>query len=137
MKTWIENTPFTNIMTLDKERQKLLSSTQKYKSALEDQAHDLKENTIKLGIQGLVFGAFALGSYLLIKAFQKKDKKVSHGGLLKSHNPGIGATVFASIQSYILSFVLAIARQKIQEYLEKQFLKSNESAPTNQQTTGF
>jgi len=132
----IEPTPLSQVKQLDMERQKLLSSTNKYKEALEGQVADLKQNTIKLAIQGLVYGGIALGSYFLIKAFQKKDKAGS-----KSESPsvtgGFVSSLFSSIQSYIASFLLAIAREKITEYLEKHFLNQDDAAAKNKQETSL
>jgi len=127
----IESTPLSQVKHLDMDRQKLLSSTNKYKEALENQVADLKENSIKLAIQGLVFGGIALGSYFLIKAFQKKEKAPKS---TKEVSPtgGFASSIFSSIQSYIASFLLAIAREKITDFLEKQFLKPDDSSPKNQ-----
>lgn len=112
------------------ERQRLLSSTQNYRQALEGQADNLKENAIKLGIQGLVFGGVALGSFLLVRAFRRRPKAQStQTGLEKS---GFMTTIFASIQAYIASFLLSLAREKITTYLENHFLKQNAHSATDQ-----
>jgi hypothetical protein len=132
----IEPTPLSQVKRLDMERQKLLSSTNKYKEALEDQVADLKQDTVKLAIQGLVFGGIALGSYFLVKAFQKKDKPEPQKEEI-SLTGGFVSTLFASIQSYIASFLLAIAREKITEYLEKHFLNQDDTAAKNKQQTGL
>jgi len=115
------------------EREKLLSSTNKYKQALEGQISDLKENAVKVGIQALVFGGVALGTYLLVRAFQKKPtpQAVSPSS---SHLPAsttFTSTLFASIQSYIISFLLSIARERIMNYLESYLLKQNEASSKN------
>jgi len=110
------------------ERERLLSSTRKYKSALEDQVSDLKDNAKKWAIQGLVFGGVALATFLVVKAFQKKPKKTTKDELAKT---SYSSAIFTSIQSYILSFVLALAREKITEYLENYFSKYNEPSHKN------
>jgi len=132
----IEHTPLSQIKDLDMDRQKLLRSTNKYKEALEDQVSDLKENTIKLAIQGLIFGGIALGSYFLVRAFQKKEKPKKKEEEI-SLTGGFTATLFASIQSYIASFLLAIAREKITDFLEKQFLKQSDGSAKNSQQTSL
>ena len=59
----MSDTPtLTSFEYLKMEREKLLSSTNKYKQALENQVADLKENTVRFAIQGLVFGGVALGT---------------------------------------------------------------------------
>ena len=112
------------------ERQRLLHSTQKYRQALEGQADDLKEGAIKLGIQGLIFGGIALGSFLLVRAFRRKPKAVGAQNSLE--RSGFMSTIFASIQAYIASFLLSLAREKITTYLENYFLKQNAHSAADQ-----
>lgn len=112
------------------ERQKLLSSTQKYKQAIESQVSDLKEGAVRVAIQGLVFGGVALGTYLLVRAFSGKKKEEAPSRELPAQT-SIGSTIFASIQSYIASFLLSLAREKITQYLESYLLKQNETASEN------
>ena len=136
MNPLIDNTPLSQIKNLNMERQKLLSSTNKYKEALAHQVTDLKQNTIKLAIQGLVFAGIALGSYLLVRAFKKKDK-FDRQDMKPSIIGGITSGLFASIQSYIASFLLAIAREKITAFLETQFLKQDETIRKNHSESGL
>ena len=116
---------------LNMEREKLLSSTNKYKQALENQVADLKENTVRYAIQGLVFGGVALGTYFMIKAFTKDspEEKQEKGVAVTSNS--FTSTLFASIQSYIVSFLLSIAREKLTQYLEEHLLNQNEAASKN------
>jgi hypothetical protein len=116
---------------LNMEREKLLSSTNKYKQALENQVADLKENTVRYAIQGLVFGGVALGSYFLIKAFTKNSPEEKQEKGVAVTNNSFTSTLFASIQSYIVSFLLSIAREKLTQYLEEHLLKQNEAASKN------
>lgn len=128
----MSDTPtLTSFEYLKMEREKLLSSTNKYKQALENQVADLKENTVRYAIQGLVFGGVALGSYFLIKAFTKNspEEKQEKGVAVTSNS--FTSTLFASIQSYIVSFLLSIAREKLTQYLEEHLLKQNEAASKN------
>lgn len=105
------------------ERQRLLHSTQKYRQALEGQVDDLKDNAIKIAMQGLVFGGVALGSYFLVRAFQRRPKREkSETGVVKT---SFMSTIFSSIQAYIVSFLLSMAREKITSYLENYFAKNN------------
>jgi hypothetical protein len=116
---------------LNMEREKLLSSTNKYKQALENQVADLKENTVRFAIQGLVFGGVALGTYFLIRAFTKKTPEEKQEKGVSVTNNSFASTLFTSIQSYIISFLLSIAREKLTQYLEEHLLKENESASKN------
>ncbi len=128
----MSDTPtLTSFEYLKMEREKLLSSTNKYKQALENQVADLKENTVRYAIQGLVFGGVALGSYFLIKAFTKNspEEKQEKGVAVTSNS--FTSTLFASIQSYIVSFLLSIAREKLTQYLEEHLLNQNEAASKN------
>lgn len=114
------------------ERQKLLSSTQKYKQALESQVSEMKEGAVRVAIQGLVFGGIALGTYLLVRAFSggKKEKVAAPSSEVPA-TTSITSALFASIQSYIASFLLSLAREKITQYLESYLLKQNEAASEN------
>ena len=117
---------------LQMERQKLLSSTQKYKQALESQVSEMKEGAVRVAIQGLVFGGIALGTYLLVRAFSggKKEKVAAPSSEVPA-TTSITSALFASIQSYIASFLLSLAREKITQYLESYLLKQNEAASEN------
>lgn len=115
------------------ERQKLLSSSQKYKQALEEQVSSLKENAMKVALQGLVFGGVAIGTWLLVKTLvgksapEEKPSKEVPAPAMSSFTSGI----VASIQGAIASFLLSIAREKIMEvienYLEKQHAASGKT----------
>ncbi|HRH33535.1 MAG TPA: hypothetical protein PKY12_00680 [Catalimonadaceae bacterium] len=105
------------------ERERLLGSTQKYKSALENQVADMKENAMKWGIQAMMFGGVALGTYLLVRAFQSKGSK--KGKSREVAKTSFTSALFASIQSYIISFLLSLAREQIMAYLEKTILSQN------------
>ncbi len=110
------------------ERQKLLSSSQKYKQALEEQVSGLKDNAIKIALQGLVFGGVAIGTWLLVrtlvgKSTEKEEEKPEQAHPL-TFAGNFTSGIVASIQGAIASFLLSIAREKIMEviehYLEKQ-----------------
>ncbi len=115
------------------ERQTLLSSTQKYKQALEDQVFNLKENAMKAALQGLIAGGVAIGTWLLVKSLVGKSDK-EEKSLPKSHAlPAAGAASFtsgivASIQAAIASFLLSIAREKIMEVIDNYLEKRNAAA---------
>jgi hypothetical protein len=119
---------------LDMERQKLLTSTQRYKQALENQVSDIKEGALKFAVQGAIMGGVALGTYFLIKAFRKKEPSQPDSGINSSlpSKTNFTSALFASIQGYIISFLLSLAREKITEYLEEYLLKQNEASPKNQ-----
>ena len=109
------------------ERQTLLSSTEKYKQALEKQVSHLRENAISVAIQGLIFGGLAMGTWFLVKSItgkSKEDEKSNHVPAAPSFTSGI----IASIQGAIASFLLAIAREKIMEVIEKYL--DNQNAAT-------
>lgn len=106
------------------ERQNLLSSSQKYKQALEKQVSHLKENAINVAIQGLIFGGLALGTWFLVKSMTGKKAEEEQS----NHVPmatGFMSGIVASIQGAIASFLLSIAREKIMEVIEKYLDKQN------------
>jgi hypothetical protein len=114
------------------ERQSYLSSTQKYKQALENQVSSLKENAMNIVLQGLIFGGLAVGTWYLVKSLgsgKEEDEKSNH---LPTASPGFVSGIVASIQGAIASFLLSIAREKIleviQKYMDKQDAGSGNSA---------
>lgn len=109
------------------ERERLLGSTQKYKSALEHQVADMKENAVRWGVQALVFGGVAIGTFLLVRAFRSKGKKKTKSSEVAKTS--FSSALFASIQSYIISFLLTLAREQITTYLEKTILSQNAHNP--------
>lgn len=120
-------TALKQIENLQMERQKLLSSTQKYKEALEGQAESLKKTAISLAIQGVVFGAVAVTSFLIVRAFQKKPKVSLSADLPLNPRASLMSGIYASIQGYIASFLLALVREKLTEFLEKKLIHNHEN----------
>jgi hypothetical protein len=115
------------------ERQKLLSSSQKYKQALEDQVSYLKENAMKAALQGLIVGGVAVGTWLLVKTLTGKSGKEEKSSQNGHALPAAGGSSFtsgivASIQAAIASFLLSIAREKIMEVIENYLEKRNAAA---------
>ncbi len=108
------------------ERERLLSSTNKYKQALENQVESLKQGAAKFALQGLVFGGVALGTYLIVRAFQKKSEPKEEERNLPART-SFGSAIFASIQSYVISFLLSLAREKIIDYLESYLAKQHDA----------
>lgn len=119
----ILESPEKQIEKLQMEREKLLTSTQRFKSALEGQVSDLKENAMRWGIQAAVFGGVALSTFLIVRAFSGKKKKKHHGQEVAKTS--FSSTLFASIQSYIISFLLAVAKEQLIAYLEKTLIKKD------------
>lgn len=115
------------------DRQKLLSSSQKFKQALEDQASHLKENAMKAALQGLIAGGVAIGAWMLIKSFsgkpaeEEKNRQNGHS-VPAASGSGFVSGIVASIQAAIASFLLSIAREKIMEVIEK-YLENRNAAP--------
>jgi hypothetical protein len=135
----VETNPLKQVENLNMERQRLLFNTTKYKEAIEDQVSDLKDNAIRFGIQGLIFGGVALGTYFLVRAFSKKEKSEKKSkGEVSDPKMGFASSIFASIQGYIASFILSIAREKIIEYLENKLIKpKHESSKGNTSQAGL
>ncbi len=114
------------------ERQNLLNKTSKFKDALEEQVSGLKQDTMRLAVQGLVFAGVALGSYFLMRAFKKKDKEDDRNyGQISHPKSDFASSLFASIQGYIITFLLSIAREKITEYLESKLTQSKHAPSEN------
>jgi hypothetical protein len=126
-----ENPTFTSVEKLHMEREKLLQSTRKYKEALEDQVSGVKDNALKFAVQGLVFGGVAAGTFLLIRAFGGK-KKTATARPQAPAQVTFQSTLYTSIQGYIISFLLSLAKEKITQILEEYLRKkSNEGTERN------
>ncbi len=110
------------------ERQSLVSSTQKYKQALEGQVSHLKENAINVALQGLIFGGLALGTWWLVKSITREKPEEGRQNHMPAAMPGFVNGIVASIQGAIASFLLTIAREKIMEVIEKYMEKQNAGA---------
>lgn len=126
-----ESQTLKSFQHLHMEREKLLSSTNKYKRALESQVEGLKEDATRFALKGLIFGGVALGTFLLVRAFQKNPKKAEKESKSLPAPTTFASTLFASIQGYIVSFLLSVAREKITSYLEAYLAKQNETAPND------
>ena len=110
------------------ERQSLLSSSQKYKQALEQQVSHLRENAINVAIQGLIFGGLALGTWFLVKSITGKNPDEEKSSHVPSAPASFASGIAASIQGAIASFLLSIAREKIMEVIENYLDKQNASS---------
>lgn len=112
------------------ERQSYLSSTQKYKQALEDQVSSLKKNAMNIVLQGIIFGGLAVGTWYLVKSLSSENKDEEKSGQLPAASPGFVGGIVASIQGAIASFLLSIAREKILEVIQK-YMDKQDAAPGN------
>ena len=67
----------------------------------------------------------------MIKAFTKDSPEEKQEKGVAVTNNSFTSTLFASIQSYIISFLLSIAREKLTQYLEEHLLKQDEASTKN------
>jgi len=114
------------------ERQTILSSTQKYKEALESQVSDLKKNAINITLQGLIFGGLALGTWFLVKSMTRESKEKDSSNALPAETSGFVSGIVASIQGAIASFLLSIAKEKIMQVIQNYMDKQNAASGNSQ-----
>jgi hypothetical protein len=121
-----------NIQEKNMERQTILSSTQKYKEALESQVSDLKKNAINITLQGLIFGGLALGTWFLVKSMTRESKEKDSSNALPAETSGFVSGIVASIQGAIASFLLSIAKEKIMQVIQNYMDKQNAASGNSQ-----
>jgi len=123
---------------LEQKRNKLKASTAVFKSAIEGQMGDLKNEAIKWTVRGIIAAGFSIVSYFLIKKLTKNSTQtaptpVSTHALEKESsylNP-----IISSIKVYIATFLLGIAKEFIVRYLEKAFEEYQNDQPNHSQST--
>ena len=111
----------------------LYQAREQYRQEIESQVKDLRAKTEQIGKTVLVVGGVFAGAYLLYSLFfggskKKKKKVVSIDNELVpvkvKEEDKEDSWIVSSIKTYIVSFLIAIAREKLSEALL--FLKESE-----------
>ena len=115
-------------------KEELYKAREQYRQEIESQVKDLRSKAEQIGKTVLVIGGVFAGAYLLYSLFfggsEKKKKKqvVSIDNKLVpikvKEEDKEDSWIVSSIKTYIISFLIAIAREKLSEVL--QFLKESE-----------
>lgn len=115
-------------------KEELYQAREQYRQEIESQVKDLRSKAEQIGKTVLVVGGVFAGAYLLYSLFfggsEKKKKKqvVSIDNKLVpikvKEEDKEDSWIVSSIKTYIISFLIAIAREKLSEVL--QFLKESE-----------
>ena len=107
---------------IDKKRVKLMNKSNSFKDALNKNIDDLKSGSTNVGNFALIGGAVLLGGYLLYKMISNPDEieeNINENTIIVQ-SPKQDSFIVRSIKQSIATFILAIAKQKLLEYLDNQ-----------------
>ena len=110
--------------TTNIKREKLKSKSVSFKDALSKNINDIKSSSVGIGNAALIGGSIFLGGYLLYKILSssndnyEEEEEVMQGKTIIVHSPKQESFLMKSIKQSIATFLLAIARQKLLEYLD-------------------
>jgi hypothetical protein len=110
----------------------LHKEAQAYKKTIDGQVNDLKSEAARIGTTALIVGTALAGVYVIFSLFTSDSKKKKTPQIVVE-NPNLPVVVkkekkneswlVSSIKSYMIAFVMAIAKDKIMEALA--ILKEN------------
>lgn len=115
--------------TTQKNRDFLMKQSENFRNAINSDFGELKDESVRVGKAGMWIGSVLLGGYLIFQLLRKKESHVfspdGEKGVVVV-NPRKESMIVNSIKGAIASFLLAIAKQKLMEYLEsKEILEQN------------
>ena len=113
------------ISSIDKKRDKLISKSSSFKDALTKNIDDIKNGSASISNAALIGGGILLGGYVLYKLLSSTDYEeevieVPQDKLVVIKTPKQESFLGRSIKQSIATFLLAIAKQKLMEYLDDQ-----------------
>lgn len=110
----------------------LHKEAQAYKKTIDGQVNDLKSEAARIGTTALIVGTALAGVYVIFSLFTSDSKKKKTAQVVVE-NPNLPVVVkkekdkeswlVSSIKSYMIAFVMAVAKDKIMEALA--ILKEN------------
>ncbi|MES2518234.1 MAG: hypothetical protein V4585_09020 [Bacteroidota bacterium] len=113
----------------------LHQEAQAYKKTIDGQVNDLKSEAARIGTTALIVGTALAGVYLIFSLFTSDSKKKKTVQAVETPNLPVvlkkdkESWLISSIKSYMIAFVMAIAKDKVMEALA--ILKeNNEPKPT-------
>jgi hypothetical protein len=119
-------------------KMELLKKSAKHRQELEEEVRLISERTEKIITNALIIGGTLAAAYFIVRQFSgstpsKKTKpqtlKVVHADAEQAaevegpHEPGIVAQIGTALASQVTVFLLAMAKEKLTEYLQSQFEK--------------
>ena len=137
------------LLESDDPKSQLIKRSQKHRDALKAEADLLGSRTEKAVTNALIVGGALAVTYILVKQFSRSSKKrkskgrkikiitapaVANGSTQPEYvqeayeTPGVMAQVGTAVASQAVAFLLALAKEKLSEYLESQFIKKEEDA---------
>lgn len=113
---------------LEQQKAKLRQSTEAFKSSIDGQINNMKDNAIRYTLRGMVFVGVAAISFFAFKFFTRKAEEEIAGAdeHAQRNMPRANQTSFASnplvqmILTNIATFLLSIAKEQLLTYLESQ-----------------
>ncbi|MDN5203955.1 hypothetical protein QQ008_21370 [Fulvivirgaceae bacterium BMA10] len=123
---------------IDYERAELIKSSEDYKTALEDQLTHIKNNMAFWGKRALIIGGALFVSYKLYKwissdaedEYNQEELQKPQNQQLAVISPKRESSLIRAIKDQITFFLIAMAREKLKEFLESTEEKT-EHADTN------
>ncbi|MDI9881720.1 hypothetical protein [Flectobacillus longus] len=125
-------------------KEQLQQEAQEYKNKIDTQVITLKTEATKVGTATLVIGGVLLGTYLLFRWLSPTDKKTKVKEIVYDENTNLPVAVkepkeeswiISSIKGYIMSFLIAIAKDKILEAISLMKESINADADDNNNLT--
>lgn len=125
-------------------KEQLQQEAQEYKNKIDTQVITLKTEATKVGTATLVIGGVLLGTYLLFRWLSPADKKPKVKEIVYDENTNLPVAVkepkeeswiISSIKGYIMSFLIAIAKDKILEAISLMKESINADADDNNNLT--
>ncbi len=122
-------------------KEQLQQEAQQYKNNIDTQVTQLKTDATKIGTTTLIIGGVLASAYLLFRLFtssdskkKKKDEEVySSLPVEKNTDSDKESWIVSSIKGYILSFLIAIAKDKLLEAISMmKETNATEEESTNQ-----
>lgn len=109
----------------------LHQEAQAYKKTIDGQVNDLKSEAARIGTTALIVGTALAGVYVIFSLFTSDSKKKKTVQVVENSNLPVvvkkeknkESWLVASIKSYMIAFVMAVAKDKIMEALS--ILKEN------------
>lgn len=121
-------------MMTERNKDFLKSQSEKFKLAIKGDFNDLKDETFRIGKNGLILGGVLIAGYLLFLALKRSETSIeenkSEKGLVVL-NPKKESTLIKTFKTAIATFILAVAKQKLLEFLENY---NHSDKPTKQNT---
>lgn len=132
------------LLESDDPKSQLLKKAAMQRGAIEEEAKLISERTQKVIVNALVIGGALAATYFLVRQFSGSKKKVkSKPGKIKLvssraaaddeteevsevHVPGVVAQIGTALASQATVFLLALAKEKLAEYMESQAQKKTE-----------